>query len=115
MAYGILFGVSPTLVADTFGVGGLSQNWGFMTLAPAFFGEAFTLIYGLTLDAHSKTDDKGHSICKDGKSCYRVAYAVTLVGSVIAMTITLWCIRHRHIKEAKLRKQEEENDDDHIE
>lgn len=34
LAYGFLFGVYPALVAETFGVHGLSQNWGVMTLSP---------------------------------------------------------------------------------
>ena len=34
LGYGFLFGVFPSIVAETFGIKGLSQNWGFMTLAP---------------------------------------------------------------------------------
>lgn len=44
LAYGFLFGVYPALVAETFGVNGLSQNWGTMTLAPVVFGNIFNLI-----------------------------------------------------------------------
>src|SRR5688572_22971956 len=34
LGYGFLFGVFPSIVAETFGIRGLSQNWGFMTLSP---------------------------------------------------------------------------------
>ncbi len=47
MAYGFLFGVYPSLVAECFGVNGLSQNWGCMTLAPIVFGNIFNLLYGM--------------------------------------------------------------------
>lgn len=47
MAYGFLFGVFPSLVAECFGVNGLSQNWGCMTLAPIVFGNIFNLLYGM--------------------------------------------------------------------
>ena len=30
LAYGILFGVYPSIVAETFGIHGLSQNWGIL-------------------------------------------------------------------------------------
>ncbi|ESU07297.1 hypothetical protein FGSG_01930 [Fusarium graminearum PH-1] len=55
LAYGFLFGVSPSLVAETFGVGGLSQNWGFITMAPVFSSNIFNLFYGKIYDAHSVT------------------------------------------------------------
>lgn len=46
VAYGFLYGVFPSLVAATFGIGGLSTNWGFMTLAPVIFGNIFNILYG---------------------------------------------------------------------
>ena len=115
MAYGILFGVAPTLVADTFGLGGFSQNWGFMTLGPAAFSELFNLIYGSIYDSHSVPNQKGKLECREGRDCYKFAYLVTLIAALVAMVITLWCIKHRHMKEQKLKRQEEEFDDDHIE
>jgi len=47
LAYGFLFGVYPSIVAEAFGVHGLSQNWGTMTLAPVVSGNVFNLFYGL--------------------------------------------------------------------
>lgn len=49
LAYGILFGVFPSIVAETFGIHGLSQNWGLMTLSPVISGNVFNLFYGSVL------------------------------------------------------------------
>ncbi len=46
VAYGFLFGVYPSLVAEAFGVHGLSQNWGCMIFAPVIAGNMFNLLYG---------------------------------------------------------------------
>ncbi|PHH69512.1 hypothetical protein CDD80_6687 [Ophiocordyceps camponoti-rufipedis] len=46
LGYGLLFGVFPSLVTEAFGIRGLSQNWGFMTLAPVLSSSLFNLFYG---------------------------------------------------------------------
>lgn len=94
-AYGMLFGVYPSLVAHAFGVHGLSQNWGTMTLAPVISGNIFNLIYGRIYDSHSIVDDKtGDRECLEGKSCYEGAFWMTLVSSVGAVVICLYSIWH---------------------
>lgn len=93
--YGMLFGVYPSLVAHTFGVHGLSQNWGVMTLAPVISGNVFNLIYGRIYDSHSVVDDKsGDRECLEGKSCYQGAFWMTLVASIGAVMVCLYSIRH---------------------
>lgn len=95
LAYGILFGVYPSLVAHTFGVHGLSQNWGTMTLAPVVSGNIFNLIYGSIFDAHSIVDDMtGDRKCLQGKSCYSGAYVMTLGASLAALLLCLYSIWH---------------------
>lgn len=92
-AYGMLFGVYPSLVAHTFGVHGLSQNWGTMTLAPVISGNVFNLIYGRIYDSHSVLDDKtGDRECLEGKSCYVGAFWMTLVASLGALALSLYTI-----------------------
>ena len=86
-----------------------------MTLGPAAFSELFNLIYGTIYDNHSVPNARGKLQCTEGRECYRNAYLVTLAGSLVATVFTLWCIQHRHMKEAKLRREEDEFDDDHIE
>jgi len=51
VAYGFLFGVYPSLVAEAFGVHGLSQNWGCMIFAPVIAGNIFNLLYGTLLNS----------------------------------------------------------------
>lgn len=92
-AYGMLFGVYPSLVAHTFGVHGLSQNWGTMTLAPVISGNIFNLIYGRIYDSHSVVDDKtGDRECLEGQNCYSSAFWMTLVSSVGALALSLYTI-----------------------
>ena len=94
-AYGMLFGVYPSLVAHTFGVHGMSQNWGVMTLAPVISGNIFNLIFGRIYDARSVVDDKsGDRECLQGKSCYEGAYYMTLGASIGALVLCLYSIQH---------------------
>ncbi|KAL9072423.1 MAG: hypothetical protein Q9161_003593 [Pseudevernia consocians] len=104
LAYGFLFGVYPALVAETFGVNGLSQNWGSMTLAPIVFGNLFNLIYGHIFDRHSIILPDGQRDCKDGLYCYRDAYFVTLGASLVGVLMSLWSIHHDWVAKSKKRK-----------
>jgi MFS family permease len=85
LGYGALFGVYPALVADTFGVSGLSQNWGFMTVAPVVWGNIFNLLYGAVFDSNSKLSPAGDMQCNDGLDCYRTAYVVTSVAALVGI------------------------------
>ena len=93
LAYGFLFGVFPSIVAETFGVNGLSQNWGILTLAPAVSGNVFNILYGRVYDSHSSVTPGGQQVCGDGMECYRSAYMSTLGASVLGLVLSLWVIR----------------------
>jgi MFS family permease len=97
LGYGFLFGVFPSIVAETFGIHGLSQNWGFMTLSPAISGNIFNLFYGAVFDAHSIVGDDGERHCYDGLDCYKNAYFVTLFACGLGLLTTLWTIRHQAV------------------
>lgn len=92
IAYGFLFGVFPSLVAHTFGIGGLSQNWGAMTLAPVLSGNIFNLLYGTIYDKRSVVGPDGERDCPDGLSCYRAAYYTTFFSGVAGIVVCLWAI-----------------------
>jgi len=96
LAYGLLFGVYPSLVAYTFGVNVLSTNWGTMTLAPVITGNIFNILYGMFYDHHSIIDKGGQRECLEGLECYRSAYWVTLFAAVIAGLVCLWTIWHEN-------------------
>ncbi|THC92040.1 hypothetical protein EYZ11_008478 [Aspergillus tanneri] len=108
IAYGFLFGVFPSLVAHTFGIGGLSQNWGVMTLAPVLSGNVFNLLYGNIYDRHSVVvGDDGDRDCPDGLACYQAAYYTTFFSGVAGVIVCLWSIlREKRIHGAVLRKSE---------
>ncbi|KAL9131609.1 MAG: hypothetical protein Q9217_000497 [Psora testacea] len=93
LAYGFLFGCYPALVAETFGVHGLSQNWGCMTLAPVISGNIFNLLYGHIYDRHSVILKDGTRDCREGLYCYRNAYFVTLGASLAGLGLALWSVR----------------------
>ncbi|RAK96408.1 putative MFS transporter [Aspergillus ibericus CBS 121593] len=107
IAYGFLFGVFPSLVAHTFGIGGLSQNWGVMTLAPVLSGNVFNLLYGSIYDRHSVVGPDGDRDCPDGLACYQAAYYTTFLSGVAGVVVCLWSILHeRRIHGAMHKKVE---------
>ncbi|KAF2742086.1 MFS general substrate transporter [Sporormia fimetaria CBS 119925] len=101
LAYGVLFGVFPALVVDAFGAPGFAVNWGFMTLAPVVSGNIYNLFYGAVYDAHSVVQPGGERSCKDGVACYRAAYYVTFVSSILGIIACFWGIRHEHVLKRK--------------
>ncbi|KAM5359402.1 hypothetical protein ACJZ2D_014492 [Fusarium nematophilum] len=110
VAYGFLFGVSPSIVAERFGIRGLSQNWGFLTTAPVPSSNLFNIFYGKVYDRHSVIEPDGERSCDMGLECYRSAYWVTLVACVIGTIITLWGIRHQHEEHLRDNDKGEEED-----
>lgn len=109
--------MSPTLVAETFGINGMSQNWGMMTLGPALFGEIFNIVYGKTYDAHSITKEPAGALeCDEGKYCYQTAYRITLGAGFISMIAILYLIMHRRNKNTRFRRMELESiEEEHTE
>ncbi|KAK6826669.1 hypothetical protein RU639_004772 [Aspergillus parasiticus] len=107
VAYGFLFGVFPSLVAHTFGIGGLSQNWGVMTLAPVLSGNVFNLLYGSIYDRHSVVGPDGDRDCPDGLGCYRTAYYTTFFSGVAGVIVCLWSILRERRVHGAIRKKVE--------
>jgi MFS family permease len=105
MAYGILFGVFPSIVSHTFGIDGLSQNWGIMTLAAIFGGYVFNLFYGFIYDRNSIVSDDGDRDCREGLACYSTAYIISFWAGVAAAVLTLWSIWHE--RQVASRRQAE--------
>ncbi|KAF7559454.1 hypothetical protein G7046_g4693 [Stylonectria norvegica] len=110
LGYGFLFGVFPSIVAETFGIHGLSQNWGFMTLSPVISSNVFNIFYGKIYDQHSVVQPGGERFCLDGLECYRSAYWVTLGACGLGLIVTLLVIRHQHAQYIKENTKAEEED-----
>ena len=107
IAYGFLFGVFPSLTAHTFGIGGLSQNFGVMTLAPIFSGNIFNILYGTIYDKHSVVDPTGVRDCPDGLGCYQSAYYMTFFSGVAGIVVCLGSIVHEKRIHGSFRKIEQ--------
>lgn len=101
VGYGFLMGVFPSIVAESFGIHGLSQNWGFITLAPGISGNVFNLFYGVVFDRHTIVGPDGVRTCPDGLECYRTAYQATLIACGVGLAVTLLVIRHQHLQRLK--------------
>ncbi|EAQ87920.1 hypothetical protein CHGG_04539 [Chaetomium globosum CBS 148.51] len=101
LGYGFLFGVFPSIVAESFGIHGLSQNWGFMTLAPAISGNIFNLFYGVVFDSHTVIGPDGERYCPIGVDCYKNAYFVTLIACGFGIVVTLMTIRRQYEERMK--------------
>jgi len=112
LAYGFLFGCFPSLVAEAFGVHGLSQNWGTMTLSPIISGNVFNIFYGLVYDKHSIVEPDGSHGCTDGLACYRSAYLVTVVACLLGLGVSLWSIwyTHRSRQEEERKREQDERE-----
>lgn len=103
LGYGFLFGVFPSIVAESFGIHGLSQNWGLMTMSPVLSGNIFNLFYGVVFDKHSIVSPDGERSCTEGLECYRSAYMVTVAACAIGFVLTLWVIHQQRRKDAKAK------------
>lgn len=103
--YGLAFGVFPTIVGDTFGMRGYSQNWGMVCVAPVFGVYFFNSIFGHVYDANSvKADDPEHEgmvlhVCFKGSGCYSSAFRYSASISVVLLGVVAWMIwtmKHQH-------------------
>ncbi|KAI3402267.1 hypothetical protein diail_197 [Diaporthe ilicicola] len=107
LGYGFLFGVFPSIVAESFGIHGLSQNWGLMTMSPVVSGNVFNLFYGMVFDHHSVVGPNGERSCVEGLQCYRSAYLVTLGACLVGFVLTLFVIRHQYFQRQREAKSKD--------
>ncbi|KAI5302117.1 hypothetical protein KEM56_001020 [Ascosphaera pollenicola] len=107
LAYGFLFGVFPSIVAHVFGVGGLSQNWGVLCLAPVLSGNVFNLLYGSIYDHHSTVEPNGERGCEAGVECYRATYEFAILAGIAGAAVALWTIWHEKKLVERLRAGKE--------
>ena len=94
LAYGFLFGFYPALVAEIFGIQGMSQNWGFMIISSVIGGPIFNILYGTIFDSHSIIENDGTRDCDEGRECYRTAYLVTLFLAGVGLLASLMSVRY---------------------
>ncbi|KAI6040972.1 major facilitator superfamily domain-containing protein [Pisolithus marmoratus] len=100
VAYGGLYGALPTIVIDWFGLAHLSENWGFVSLAPLIGGNVFSVMLGRDLDAHTPREVTNsfpgvgpvspEQQCLMGRDCYVSSLRITLVACVVALALSTW-------------------------
>jgi MFS family permease len=112
LAYGILYGFFPSLLAQRFGVKGMSQNWGTMILAPIISGNLFNILYGEVYDKHSIILPDGERECLEGSSCYRTTTLVTLLAGLLGTVLSLLSIwRENKIWKKEVEARQRSNHD----
>ncbi|KAH7327871.1 major facilitator superfamily domain-containing protein [Stachybotrys elegans] len=110
LGYGFLFGVSPSIVAEMFGIRGMSQNWGFLSFSPVLSSNIFNLFYGTVYDSHSVVEPSGERSCDDGLACYRSAYWTTLLACILGLATAMWVIRQQNAEHHREIKKSDEED-----
>lgn len=103
IAYGLGFGVYPTIVCDTFGIAHLSKNWGFVAMSPVFSIYLFNLLFGTVYDRNSIKIGPAHdhlvhanaTVCLKGTQCYAEAFQVTSLVSFLTLLLVCWMIYTR--------------------
>jgi len=95
----------------------LSENFGYLCLAPLIGGNLFSIMFGRNLDAHTSSADpnvppgsgSGHTLrglisrdlpterqCLVGRACYVSSLRVTLMACIVALALSAWAgIRER--------------------
>lgn len=130
VAYGGLFGALPAIVIDWFGLAHLSENWGYVTLAPLIGGNIFSIMFGRNLDAHTPREEEentSHNVsryfggeisseqhrCLMGRECYVSSLRVTLVACMVALALSTWAAtRDERRREAVRKERMDERDRD---
>lgn len=90
-SHGSLFGFMPAVVIEWFGMIHFSENWGFLSLAPMFAGNLFSLAFGANLDREGEKEAEaaglaGAEVVADsaGATTASAGSVVASVGPVVA-------------------------------
>jgi hypothetical protein len=95
---------SPALCGERGGADGsaahFSENWGFLSLAPLFGGNAFSLAFGADVDAHAaptpapgltiRGGAASDAVCTLGAACYARSVRLTAGAAALALALSVW-------------------------
>lgn len=112
LAYGMTFGVFPTIVCDTFGILHFSKNWGFVAMSPVITVYIFNLVFGTIYDRNSFTSEGDSqllhiqaSVCLKGTACYSEAFQITTLVSLLTLVVLTWMIyTEKHQTKSAIRR-----------
>ncbi|KAF8522453.1 major facilitator superfamily domain-containing protein [Hysterangium stoloniferum] len=107
LGYGGIFGLLPTITIEWFGIAHYSENWGFVSLAPLFGGNIFSILFGRDFDRHASNlasetavvpslpntpraplPEPGR-VCLDGRACYADTLTITTIACMVALLLSL--------------------------
>lgn len=87
VSYGGVFGLSPVIVLELFGIAHVSENLSLNTLSSLVMGPIFSMFFGRVFDGRSTHSEEG-IICLEGTRCYSVSLWVTALASLCALWLT---------------------------
>lgn len=95
-SYGVVFTMTPTVVACVWGVKSFGTNWGMFILAPAIGSTLFGMLFAALYErASSVVPVPELDVCSRGYLCYSWTFILTACGMLLASGVTtgLWLVR----------------------
>lgn len=92
LSYGTVFGITPTIVVEWFGLAHVSANCGLITLSVLPMGNVFSMMFGRIFDVHSTPTDRGMR-CLEGSRCYAASLYVTALAALCALILSRVAVR----------------------
>ncbi|KAF8629470.1 hypothetical protein AX15_003432 [Amanita polypyramis BW_CC] len=100
-AFGSTFSLLATVCIEWFGLPHFSENWGYLSMAPIFAGNLFSVVFGRNLDAHESRSHQEGIVspptslnapprCVLGKECYVDTLYLTIAACFLAMIMSAW-------------------------
>lgn len=85
LAYGMVWGITPTICCECFGAENYGQNWGWFLLGPALATLIYNSIAGKIYELHAV---EGSTECL-GSKCYQGAFLFACVCSILGTVTAL--------------------------
>lgn len=128
-AYGSMYGLLPTITIEWFGLAHLSENWGYLNLAPLIGGNVFSLAFGRNLDAHASLPNNDNTslvsravrsflslpprggvpsehLCLAGKKCYDASVKMSSAATALALALSVWAVVRDRRKAQEMEREE---------
>ena len=84
VSYGAVWTIIPILTGEFFGFANFGKNWGWMTVLPAFGGQAFGVIYGF----NSRAGGEDTGMCR-GVHCFQYSFFAASMASLMVLIVNV--------------------------
>jgi len=88
ISYGAVFGLTPVIVLEWFGMAHVSENRGLVNLSLLLMGNVFSMMFGWIFDSHSTHDEHGMR-CLEGARCYSASLYMTTLACICALILAV--------------------------